>query len=120
MEVRTRQGLYHPPKAGSGSVEAKALAELKAVTIALADQAINESLRNRSCSGSERRGSDAAGATEREHSGSRASGRLLRQEQPSGGRNLTRSFHLVVSHEFECVILQRARRWRRMEQIGRN
>jgi hypothetical protein len=45
MEVRTRQGLYHPPKAGSGSVEAKALAESKAVTIALADQAINESLR---------------------------------------------------------------------------
>ena len=45
MDARARQSLFLRLAVGSQSVEAKALAETKGVTITLADQAFNEKLR---------------------------------------------------------------------------
>jgi hypothetical protein len=63
--------------AGSRSVEAKALAELKSVRIALVDRLLNEGLRTADVLGSERGRRYATGPTGREHGGSWTSRNML-------------------------------------------
>ena len=72
---------YHgsPWWRASRSVEAKALAESKAVTIALVDQALQQTIGARRCLGEVRgEGATTTGATRRQHGSSRAPGNMLR------------------------------------------